>query len=141
MSHTAVITGLLFEARLIARAARRQGLAAPMPAIAAGGSAERASQAARRLADQGAGALLSFGIGGGLDARLAPGDLVIASAVYGAGKAAIDCDSHWAAALAEATGARRAPVLTSQAPVATALEKARLFEDTGAALVDMESHG
>ena len=63
------ITGLTAEARI---AARCGGLLR-----AGGGTPAGAERAARQLVAEGAGALVSFGLAGGLDPALRPGALVV----------------------------------------------------------------
>jgi len=86
----------------------------------------------------GVGAVLSFGIAGGLDPSLRPGDLVVASRVRGPGGAYL-ADPAWAAALARATGARLGILAGAAAAVATPAAKRALRDATGALAVDMES--
>jgi hopanoid-associated phosphorylase len=132
-----MVTGLAKEMRL----AEGPGLVA----IASGGNAARlrADLAARRV--PGCRAVVSFGIAGGLDPALAPGDVVIASGIV-----AEDCgqtpvhagfSDMLAASLAGGgVTVRRAAIAGVDAPVLTAASKARLRQATNAAAVDMESH-
>ena len=105
-----------------------------------GGAA--ATQSARSLVEAGAQALVSFGMAGGLDPALAPGTLFLPSDVVSAdGAAVIATDRLWR----EQLGARVVqPVvggrlLTTLKAVGTQADKARLFRQTGALAVDMES--
>jgi hopanoid-associated phosphorylase len=89
-------------------------------------------------------AVVSFGLAGGLDPRLAPGDLIVASAVVSDGAAA---ETHRSLqrllldGLARAgVSARDGAVAGADAPVMSPCEKARLHHLTGAVIVDMESH-
>jgi len=91
-----------------------------------------------RALPAGATAVLSFGIAGGLDPALRPGDLVVASRVRGP-RGAYLADAAWAAALARATGARLGIVAGAAAAVATPAAKRALREATGALAVDLES--
>lgn len=68
-----VVCGLRSEAKLLARWAEDPRVRIEI----AGADAARARDAAARLADAGARALLSFGLAGGLDPALAPGDALI----------------------------------------------------------------
>jgi adenosylhomocysteine nucleosidase len=126
-SDTGVVVGLAAEARI----ARRLGYEI---AIGGGGPAG-AEQAARRLVAQGATALISFGLCGGLDPALRPGALLVPHAVR-------DGATHYAAdpALAARFGAFTAHLLLGGTQIAvTAGEKQRLRETTGAAAIDLES--
>ncbi|MCW5731046.1 MAG: phosphorylase [Alphaproteobacteria bacterium] len=127
-----IVTGLASEAAI----ARRLwpdaliGCAASRP--------EKAMAEAARLADAGAGALLSFGIAGGLEPGLAPGTLVVATEIV------TEDGRHpchpalrdWLRALLPE--ARLAPVFGSDRPAASEADKASL-RARGAFAVDMES--
>jgi hopanoid-associated phosphorylase len=87
-----------------------------------------------------ASGIISFGIAGGLAPYLLPGDWVVASAVR-SGSKVIATDRLWTqkllemlprAVYAQLTGAERV--------ISTPGEKAQLYNETGAAAVDMESH-
>jgi adenosylhomocysteine nucleosidase len=127
MIRCALIVGMVSEARI----ARRSGL----PIAIGGGTLQGARVAAERLLREGARSLISFGLAGGLDPALVPGDLVTAEAVLVDGRL-WPCD----AALVRRLGARRVPLLLAgDGIVATAHEKARLYAETGASVVDLES--
>lgn len=120
------VTGLRAEARL----------AAPLgPAEAGGGLPAGAALAAERLLAQGASALVSFGLCGGLDPALRPGALVVPRAVLVRGtRYATD------AALAAALGGWTADLLLAGDAAATdPATKRTLFDGTGAAAIDLES--
>ena len=136
MRRLGVITGLKREARCLnlLPAANR-----PTVAIAAM-DLGRAAEAARLLLAEGCSALLSFGMAGGLDPALAPGTLVLATAVLAPEGEAYPSDEAWRAALGARITAQAATLLGCDAPVSDPAEKARLFAATGAAAVDMESH-
>ncbi len=145
MTRFAVVTGLAAEAKLIDKAHRRAKRPAP-PIACAGASAERAHAHAARLIAQGAEVVLSFGLCGGLDPALRPGDLLLAEVtVSGSGqrfpvsaplRARVEARLR-KAGLTVAGG----NLLGSDTPVAAAEEKQALFGQTGARAVDMESHG
>ncbi len=137
MSGLGVVTGLKSEAACLPA----EGLAL-IGVVCAGASAGRARQAGLELADRGADALLSFGIGGGLDPKLTPGDLVIADRVIGPDGHRFDTDEAWRRRLRRLdTPLAVAPIAGSDRLVASAAAKRALHAATGAALVDMESHG
>jgi adenosylhomocysteine nucleosidase len=100
-----------------------------------GGTPMGARRMAQRLVDDGAAALISFGLAGGLDPALAPGTLLVPHAVLSQDER-FPCDEGLSAALG---GERIACLLAGHEVVATAAEKARLWHETGAAAVDLES--
>ena len=88
----------------------------------------------------GARGVISIGIAGALSPQLRPGDIVVAAAIFARGKR-FAADSVWSARLvARLPGAMLAPIAGTDALVATAAEKARMFDETGAYTTDMESH-
>ena len=113
--------------------------------FAAGGSAARAEDAARRMAAGGVALLMSVGVAGGLDPGALCGDVVLARSVKGPDGRAYPADAAWHARLAAAfsTGVRwsDAALLGSDRAILGVADKAALFRQTGAAAVDMESHG
>jgi adenosylhomocysteine nucleosidase len=120
-----VVTGLAAERRL----------AQPLGLVRAGGGLpEGALAAAEWLVEQGVDGLVSFGLAGGLDPGLRPGDMVVPEWVR-------DGDRTYATAyeLSTRLGLRRGILLAGRAVVATAIEKAKLFAQTGAAAMDLES--
>lgn len=121
-----IVTGLAAEARI----ARRLGTVA-----VGGGSAAGAEAAARRLVAQGATALLSFGLAGGLDPALRPGRLFVPAVVLEAGRA-YPTD---AALLARFGLLPEGVLLAGNAVVAEAAAKHALWRETGAQAVDLES--
>ena len=141
MERPGVITGLLSEAECLTElpAERR-------PAVkCAGVGAIRARNAAQTLVSEGCDGLVSFGVAGGLDRNLAPGTVVIADRVTTPEGGRIPTDTAWAEGLVHAIGGRvamtRAPIAGSDTVIASATGKRELHESTGAAAVDMESHG
>ena len=90
---------------------------------------------ARALGD-GASGVLSFGLCGGLDPALAPGDLVVGT---GVGTFAVDED--WLTRLTRALpGVAVGGIAGSDAIVGSVSAKAALRSATGAIAADMESH-
>ncbi|RMD62454.1 MAG: hypothetical protein D6826_07385, partial [Alphaproteobacteria bacterium] len=154
MRHLAVVTGLAAEAAQIRAAARRLGASPPPIACATG--PEPAAALCRRLIAEGAEAIVSFGVCGGLDPALRPGDLVLAEAACTApdGPGAFspvppdpmpldpDLRTHLATALARAgVAVHGGTVAGCTRPVATVFDKRTLAAATGAVIVDMESYG
>lgn len=123
--------GMLKEARLIAGPGVR--------AVAGGGRSDLLEQRLKAALD-GAEAIISIGVGGGLDPSLAVGDIVVGTEVLRPrGRWLTDAD--WTARLmARLPGARQASVYGSEDMVLHALDKAKLRAKGGAGLADMESH-
>ena len=143
MTKLGIVCGLAFEAAIIERAAQ-QLAPAPAPLIACSGPGpDRARTAALSLTNQGASALLSFGISGGLDPSLETGAVVVATNLHGG--TSPSCDSPWTARLYESLKADfktvRAPLAGAKDVLATPADKTALFQASGAAAIDMESIG
>jgi len=142
-----VVCALAAEARQLGPTTRRQPalrLLADGTLVAISGMGDAAaSRGARTLIDAGAGALVSFGVAGGLDPALAAGTLCLPSEVAGLDGSAIATTRRWREQLAAALAAH-GPVacgrlLTSARAIGSVADKAALFRSTGAAAVDMES--
>jgi adenosylhomocysteine nucleosidase len=148
-----VVCALAAEARHLGRATRRP---APLTSLAdgtllavSGMGTAAATHSARALVAAGAGALVSWGMAGGLDPRLAAGTVFLPSEVVSTDGAAIMTAAAWRERLSEAIAARaesrlanivmRGRLLTSPRAVGSLADKATLFRETGAAAVDMES--
>lgn len=132
-----VVTGLLTEA---------ESLPAEGPRIyVSAGNALNAYGGAVRLAGAGAAGLISFGIAGGLDPRLKPGTLVLACAVVAPDGARYECDERWRRRVADEVRGlipfAEGLVAGRDTPLLGADAKAQIYIETGAAAVDMESHG
>lgn len=145
MTRIAVVTGLAAEAKLIQKAHRRAGRDAP-PIACAGADSGRAQAHAARLIAEGATVLLSFGLCGGLDPALRPGDLLLAETVLLPDGTRLPTSAphrHRLRARLETAGIRSVggTLAGSDGPVATAEAKRAHFAQTGACAVDMESHG
>lgn len=130
-----IVTGLAYEARIIA--------GPDHVTICSGGSPDRLRHGLRCLTSA-YGAVISFGIAGGLDAGLSPGDAVLARGII-AGSARWashpDLVQSWAQCLsAEGRNMIESDIVGSEAPILTLPAKAALRAATGAAAVDMESH-
>ena len=115
------VVGLAAEARI----ARRLGRVA-----IGGGMPQGAEAAAELLVAQGVRGLVSFGLAGGLDPRLRPGDIVVPAQVR-----AGDTDFSTAQFFGPAAGL----LLAGDAIVATRAGKANLFRQSGAGAIDLES--
>jgi adenosylhomocysteine nucleosidase len=122
-----VVVGLKAEARLV----RRLGWTVAI----GGGTATGALSAADALTGQGCTSLISCGLAGALDPALRPGALIVPSAVL-AGDARHATDP----ALSRILGGMSADTLHgADAIVTDAAAKRALWQQTGAAAVDLES--
>jgi hopanoid-associated phosphorylase len=105
--------------------------------------ANAAREAAGLLAEQGAGALLSWGLAGGLDPGLVAGDLVLPCAVLSPRGARLMVTPEWharlAAALTPALRFNTGDLLTNPVAIDSSAAKAAAFRATSAVAVDMES--
>jgi hopanoid-associated phosphorylase len=126
------VVGLAREARIAA--------SPDIYAVIGGGDEAGLTAALERAAAQGAQAIISFGLAGGLDPALDPGACIVGSAAT-MGPARWRTDALWAKKLMQALpGAIFAEVAGVDHPVASAEHKRLLRALTGAAAVDMESH-
>jgi len=110
-------------------------------AIATGAGCH-AARAAAELAAAGAPALLSIGLAGGLAVELAAGAAVLASEVIASDGERFACDPAWRRSLGAALGGRacEAPLAGADRPVAEPAAKRALAVQSGAVVVDTESH-
>jgi len=105
-----------------------------------GADPDRAEAEADRLIAAGAERLVSFGLAGGLARGLAPGDLLLPSAVIDADGTRYVVDAGWRAATGLACSAAGAVLLGSDRLVDDPAMKAALHARYAASAVDMESH-
>ncbi len=154
MSATGVVAALAFEAHSLGTWRRRADGICQLDDGSllwlSGVGCDNAARAARALVAAGAGALLSWGVAGGLDPALGAGAVLLPTEVLGpaaaAGSPALQrfaTSRTWrervAVALRPHAPLNHGALLSSVLPVAGAQLKARLFQDTGAVAVDMES--
>lgn len=118
----AVICGMAAEAEALGPWRRDPRLAIAI----SGARPDRAEAETARLLDEGCAMAISFGVAGGLDPALRPGDPLLCGAVVEEGGPRADPDG--------------AALLGVEAVVLDPSEKRRLFEATGAQAVDMETH-
>jgi adenosylhomocysteine nucleosidase len=126
-NHIGVVVGLTAEARIARRLFARVEIG--------GGTASGADAAARRLIGQGAQALVSFGLAGGLDPMLRAGAVIVPEAVVTQGRhlaTDLDLNEHLGGGTAHT-------VLGADGIAATAAAKQHLFIATSCAAVDIES--
>jgi adenosylhomocysteine nucleosidase len=123
------VVGLAAEGRI---ASRFGGLVA-----VGGGTPFGAGEAASGLVRDGAGALVSFGLAGGLDQALRPGVVVVPDTVVSGGRTYF-ADAVLAARFGGLTGHC---LLAGDEVAADADAKRRLFAAMGAQAIDLESGG
>lgn len=131
-----VVTGMSREMRL--------AVGPDSVVLGSGGDPLRLRRMLSARVDGGCRGVLSFGLAGGLDPALRPGDVVLSTGVIAGGHlwpAHRPITARLAARLAEG-GLRPAlrAIAGSDLVVADTETKGRIHEDTGAAAVDMESH-
>jgi adenosylhomocysteine nucleosidase len=83
--------------------------------------------------------LVSFGIAGALDPGLRPGDVILTDAVIGDAETWRGGMQPRLGELARRIGAHEGPVFGASGLLATPGDKARAWQETGAAAVDLES--
>ena len=143
MRRIGILTGLASELRLIRKTTT--GIT-PQPIFAcAGANPECARLETERLITEGAEALISFGLGGGLIPRLRPGHIILAEKTILPGGREIGMDKEWIGRLLKLTAgsglAIEAGILAgSDRVVPTPENKHALAAHTGALIVDMETH-
>jgi adenosylhomocysteine nucleosidase len=127
-----VITGMRAEARIAS--------APGVSVFACGGNVALRAAAIRHAVFSGAPAIVSFGIAGGLLARMRPGDWIVATGVS-AGVERIAADPEWTQRLSERLpGAEVGDIVSVPEPVRRPHRKRHLQSATGACAVDMESY-
>ena len=132
-----IITGLMIEARCISRSVKSPRILL----FCSGANPQQAEQGAGEMAENGATALLSFGLAGGLDPALSPGDVLLPEKIIDPDGNIFSCDPALREKLAPHCNPAPGGLLYgTDTPVLSGEEKRRLHEKTGAAGVDMESH-
>ena len=153
MNAAGVVAALAAEARTLGPTPGRGGtprrgegyamLSGGMLLTVSGIGHAAAAAAARRLIDAGAGALVSWGLAGGLAPSLEAGAVCLPEEVIGPDGTHYPTAGEWRETLSRLVAAHRrvgcGSLLTSAAPIATAAAKAAAHRDTGAVAVDMES--
>jgi hopanoid-associated phosphorylase len=126
------VTGLAREARIAA---------GPGIIVVAGvGNAIRLSGKLSRALTTNTRGVMSFGIAGGLEPSLKPGDCVVASEVIGNGERFVS-DAAWMERIQARLPYAKCAVVAGVDAIATSkASKIALFRATGAWAVDMESH-
>ena len=131
-----VVAGLAREARIAAGPG--------VEAIQAGGSPQRLRLLLDARDAPACGGVVSFGIAGGLDPVLRPGDVVIATGIV-AGAERWAADARWTTRLQDRLALAGGRVVAADlagvdAAILAVSDKAALHSATAAAAVDMESH-
>lgn len=113
--------------------------------MCSGADATAARRRAEQLLSAGCGALLSFGLAGGLDPDLPSGTIILATSVISPDGRRSDVNGDWRVAVAsglEAAGIGfvSGPVVGVEQPVGDPEPKRLLHTGTGGLGVDMESH-
>jgi hopanoid-associated phosphorylase len=126
-----VVVGLAFEARIAA---------GPGVQVICSGDGRHLGRSLAAAVRENCGGLVSFGVAGGLDPDLQPGDCIVASAIL-SGTSRMPTDPAWSQNLIDTVPNATLGVLAGvRVPVATAEAKRALHKKTGAVAVDMESH-
>jgi adenosylhomocysteine nucleosidase len=123
------------------KAEARIAAGADVSVIASGGRKETLESALDDVFEAHVGAVLSFGISGGLAPGLRPGTVLIARSIVAEDGEQFECDRAWSQRLAAALGG--APIVDMAGidrPVTTPADKRALHLSTRAAVADMESH-
>ena len=122
----------------------RRWIGAPEPLVELSGVGDaRAENAAHRLVDRGATALVSWGVAGGLDPDLEPGTVVLPDAVVHADGSSSPVDEAWRDRLLERVSGRvvisTLSLYHASSVITSPDEKRAVYERVGAGAVDMES--
>ena len=149
MGRLGIVSALAMEARCLGyrRSFSRRAQAPPIEAIigVSGPGAAGAERMAEQLVAQGATALISWGMAGGLDSRIPTGALVIADRVVTAQGYDYFADTGWRqrirSTLSPSVLVHEAALFASGRLVVTPAEKATLRHRYAAGAVDMESGG
>jgi adenosylhomocysteine nucleosidase len=147
LSRLGIVSALAAEARHLCQGAPRPGAITELPGgallIVSGMGGPAAAAAARMLVKAGANALLSFGLAGGLDPGLVAGTVCLPAEVVSREGVAVPTTRLWREALRLALASRclvtGGKLLTSPVAIDSVEQKALVFRETGACLVDMES--
>ena len=135
-----VVCGLKSEAYAIRQATTLSTLRIGV----SGADAGRAEDIAREFCSDGAAVIVSFGVSGGLDPKLVPGDLLIGDRVIDqAGKVFSSHIELLKAVVSAPFGAemKTGALFGSDEIIASADQKAGIFQNLNCLAVDMESHG
>jgi adenosylhomocysteine nucleosidase len=132
-----VVTGVAKEARI--------AVGAQVETVCSGGIPERLRQIFRERTEPACRAVVSFGVAGGLDPQLVPGDIVLATSVVSSlgthtSNPALIEKLHSALQVDRRLRIVQASLAGADEAIANPAAKRMLFERHGTAAVDMESH-
>ena len=130
MTKTAIVCGMISEANIIGHPDNAVVI------VAAGNPANLVSDLADAIKG-GCDRVLSFGTCGALNPNLVAGEIVVGTAA--AGPFPIMFDLTWTGRLVGQTRGTRVVVVKASATVTTAEQKAALFAESGADVVDLET--
>jgi adenosylhomocysteine nucleosidase len=126
-----LVTGMQREAKIVGRG---------NDVIVSGGDNDGLERKIEAAVARGASAILSIGIGGGLAPDLPVGAVIVANEIIW-NETRLQTDEKWRSELGKhLTGVMTGAIAGSDKIVAYAGAKAALHRETGAMLVDMESH-
>lgn len=136
-----IVCGLKSEAAAVRASIKAAAIDASKVRIGvSGANAARAEEIAQGFLDDGARAVISAGLCGGLDPALKPGDIVLGERVVSAQGDIVIADKNLASA-AEKFRPRHVAIFGSDDIVDSVEKKQALFRRYAAETVDMESHG
>ncbi len=147
MSCIGIVVAVRAEARSLGTRSVRKGkrvdLADGAMLSVSGMGPRQAALASRTLLENGATALLSWGIAGGLSPKLSSGSLILPKTVVASNQFLYHVDATWHKSFCNRLKGQidfyTEPMVESTRIVRTPAEKAILFRETGAIGVDMES--
>jgi len=136
-----IITGIQQEAKLLRPLIAKLDKDVRPVLRCADMDVQKAADLAQDLVALDVSGLASFGVAGGLDPDLKPGDFVLPTEILKEGAVPIAADEAWMAALLQKEKpASTRPLISSPVPVTRVEDKAALARDSGAVAVDMESY-
>jgi adenosylhomocysteine nucleosidase len=143
-----IVSALTAESRLLGASNRRDqtlsALADGTLLVVTGMGRAAAERGAQRLVAEGARALMSFGLAGGLDPALVAGTLLLPEEVISPGDGVLPAAREWRERLSGAVAASctvcGGKLLTCLEPIASPADKAIAFRQSAAVAVDLESY-
>jgi adenosylhomocysteine nucleosidase len=144
LNRIGIVVGMQAEAERVSAAWRERTRDRQPQILVSAADPRRAYEGAKSLIEEGAEALLSFGLAGGLTPTLETGDIVVGSAVILPDGRRLETHPAWrkdlAAALKDRSRMAIGPIAGQDRAIVTRTAKAALRLRTGAIAVDMESH-